>query len=289
MYAEKASLNQGIITALLSTYCIFTSLIFLFVYNERLQTKFLVGIVLMMTCVFLVALPEGGEGQVSLSLEQLYYSRLAIGLSILISIVISFFILVSRYWTEKYGYNTVDFNVDSIMLMGLMEIGFYIQHQLAVGYTFDTFAIGVAGCFFQIAGIFLLTYATTYGLAGPASSMVQVQGLVHTILGAIVMGVYPSGIQWLGILCSISGAVVMSLDLPCGRKHRSVQEAACEADVYVKYLSQSDEEALEYASARDRKPKLDENNYSPAMASEATMDLSDSSYKSLMAQPKKKK
>jgi len=57
MYAEKASLNQGIITALLSTYCIFTSIIFLLVFNERLQTKFLVGIVLMMSCVFLVALP----------------------------------------------------------------------------------------------------------------------------------------------------------------------------------------------------------------------------------------
>lgn len=127
MYAEKASLNQGIITALLSTYCIFTSIIFLAVFNERLQTKFLVGIILMMSCVFLVALPSGGD-KLSLTLEQLYYSRLAIALSIVISVVISLFILVSRYWTEKYGYNTVDYNVDSIMLMGLAEIGFYIRH-----------------------------------------------------------------------------------------------------------------------------------------------------------------
>lgn len=64
----------------------------------------------------------------SMTLEQLYYSRLAIALSILISVVISLFILVSRYWTETYGYNTVDFNVDSIMVMGLLEIPFYISH-----------------------------------------------------------------------------------------------------------------------------------------------------------------
>ena len=127
MYAEKASLNQGIITALLSTYCVFTSIIFLAVFNERLQTKFLVGIILMMSCVFLVAMPSGGD-EMSLTVEQLYYSRLAIVLSIMISLVISLFILVSRYWTETFGYNTIDFNVDSIMVMGLVEIGFFIEH-----------------------------------------------------------------------------------------------------------------------------------------------------------------
>ena len=93
---------------------------------------------------------------------------------ILIAIVISLFILVSRYWTDKYGYNTTDFNVDSIMVLGLMEIGSFIKHYQSVGYSMHTILIGVSACFSQIAAIFLLTYATTYGLAGPASSMVLV-------------------------------------------------------------------------------------------------------------------
>ena len=96
-------------------------------FNERLQTKFLVGIILMMSYMFVEAQPSGGD-KFSFNLEQLYYSRLAIVLSIVISVVISLFILVSRYWTKKYGYNTVDFNFDSIKVMGIVEIRFYIRY-----------------------------------------------------------------------------------------------------------------------------------------------------------------
>lgn len=98
-------------------------------------------------------------------------------LSILISLVISLFILMSRYWSENYGYDSADFNVDSIILMALVEIDLFGRHDLvirnlSVAYSTHTLFIGASAFFFQIAAIFLFTYATTYGLAGPASSMV---------------------------------------------------------------------------------------------------------------------
>ena len=52
------------------------------------------------------------------------------------------------------------------------------------------------------------------------------------------MAIYPTGVQWLGILFAISGAIVMSLDLNCCNGYKKVplsQENQYEADVYVKY------------------------------------------------------
>jgi multidrug transporter EmrE-like cation transporter len=39
-----------------ATYCVFTSIIFYLLFNEKLKVKFLVGIGLMVACVTLVAL-----------------------------------------------------------------------------------------------------------------------------------------------------------------------------------------------------------------------------------------
>ena len=55
-YAKEAELNQGLITAMFATYCVFTSIIFYMIFNEKLRVKFLVGIALMVSCVVLVAL-----------------------------------------------------------------------------------------------------------------------------------------------------------------------------------------------------------------------------------------
>ena len=55
-YAKQADLNQGLITAMFATYCVFTSVIFYLLFNEKLKMKFLLGIALMVSCVVLVAL-----------------------------------------------------------------------------------------------------------------------------------------------------------------------------------------------------------------------------------------
>jgi len=61
-YAEMAGLNQGLITALFSTYCVHTTVIFYFVFGEKLKLRFVFGIVLMVACVLLVAYSKmGGE------------------------------------------------------------------------------------------------------------------------------------------------------------------------------------------------------------------------------------
>ena len=58
--------------------------------------------------------------------------------------------------------------------MGLIEIGFFINHQQNVGYSLRAIICGIGASFGQIIGTLLMIYASTYGLAGPSSAMVQV-------------------------------------------------------------------------------------------------------------------
>ena len=60
-------------------------------------------------------------------------------------------------------------------------------------------------------------YSATYGLAGPASAMVQSQCIVQTILAAVFLGAIPSTMDIIGICCAITGAVVMSVDFDLSR------------------------------------------------------------------------
>jgi hypothetical protein len=86
--------------------------------------------------------------------------------------MISIFISISRYWSQVHGYKSIDFTVDTFLCMGLIEIVFFIQHQMNVGYTVKAIICGVGASFGQIMGTLLMIYASTYGLAGPSSAMV---------------------------------------------------------------------------------------------------------------------
>lgn len=59
----------------------------------------------------------------------------------------------------------------------------------------------------------LMIYSATFGLAGPASAMVQSQCVVQTILAAVFLHDIPKPLDIVGIACAITGAVVMSIDI----------------------------------------------------------------------------
>ena len=112
----------------------FTSVIFYFLFNEKLQLKFIVGIGLMLNCVVLVCYSKYIESQaVQIDIletdeNQTYNSIMAIFLGILTPSFISIFISVSKYWTQIHGYRSIDFTVDAFLCMGILEVGFFIHH-----------------------------------------------------------------------------------------------------------------------------------------------------------------
>ena len=206
-YASKAGLNQGIITALFATYCIFTSVIFRFLFKEKLELKFLFGIFFMMTCVAIISLQslDFSEG---LDLDAVF----ALSFGLLAPFLISVSISISRYWTVNYNYKSFDFTIDTFLTIALYEIGFFIHANEVQPYTFEQLSFGIAASVFQITGTLLMIYAATYGLAGPASAMVQSQCVIHTILVAVFLEEYPTILSCIGILCAIIGAIIMTVD-----------------------------------------------------------------------------
>ena len=81
----------------------------------------------MLACVAFVAYPKPRldcrrpEGNP----PEFYY---ALGFGILAPLLISIFISVSKYWTINYGYKSQDLTIDSFMLIGLLEILFFIDY-----------------------------------------------------------------------------------------------------------------------------------------------------------------
>ena len=99
-------------------------------------------------------------------------ASIAISLGLLTPFLISISISVSRYWTVHHGYNSIDFSVDTFMLMGFIEIFMFGRYEMNQGYTLIQFVTGFAASCGQIAGTCLMIYASTYGLAGPSSAMI---------------------------------------------------------------------------------------------------------------------
>lgn len=151
--------------------------------------------------------------EINLYIDKKSSATIAISLGLLTPFLISIFISVSRYWTYHYGYDSIDYSIDTFLVMGLVESYFFVHHATTIGYSIQVFISGFIACCAQIIGTCLMIYASTKGLAGPSSAMVQVQGLIHTLLSVVFLKVYPSRMQQVGLLCAILGAFVMSVDL----------------------------------------------------------------------------
>ena len=147
-YATKADLNQGIITAFFATYCIFTSVIFRFLFKEKLEFKFLIGIFFMLACVTIISLQSLGEGDGELNVNAVY----ALSYGLLAPFMISISISISRFWTMNYGYKSFDYTIDTFLAISFAEIGFFVYFNnnvnLGQGYTVEQLSFGIAASLF---------------------------------------------------------------------------------------------------------------------------------------------
>jgi drug/metabolite transporter (DMT)-like permease len=199
-----------------SVYCVFISVLFYFLFNEKLAIRHGIGICLMLACVGFIALSkesaqttiedDTNEGEVINKL-------LAVGFGLCVPVFITWFITASRYWSVTHKYHSFNYTVDTLLMMGVLEVPFFILHWVSFGYSLYVLVVGVIASFCQIAGTCLCIYAATNGLGGPSSAMIQVQGLIHTILSATVHGIVPNFLQCMGIFCALFGAFVMSVDV----------------------------------------------------------------------------
>ena len=167
----------------------------------------------MLACVACISLSNLGGGKINMD------AVLALCFGIFAPFMIAITISVSKYWTMNYGYNSKDFTIDTFLCMGLLEVGLCIKFEASdpVGYDFKQISFGIIAAIFQILGTLLMFYSATYGLAGPASAMVQSQCIIQTILAAVFLGAIPNTLDVIGMCFAITGAVVMSVDFDFSR------------------------------------------------------------------------
>jgi len=222
------------------------------IFNEKLKSKYVIGILMMLVCVGLVSNPVGAN-KVSLDQDMNYQTNVkddylvnfysTIGFGLLAPIMISLFITLSRYWTEHYGYKSQDFTVDTFFIIALVELPFWYQYQTQTGYTLHELAFGMGASFFMVCGTLLMIYASTYGLAGPTSAMVQCQGLVHTLLSAFILGQIPSISAIIGLCFAITGALIMGLEFPC---FKAESETSQQTKDNIQTMNQQKERLIDF-------------------------------------------
>jgi len=64
-------------------------------------------------------------------------------------------------------------------------------------------------------GYFFCTEACTYGKAGPAQALMEMQSVWQLVLEMIVYGNIPTYLQGVGMAIALSGSVVVAVELPC--------------------------------------------------------------------------
>lgn len=195
-----------------ATYCIFTAVFSWIFFGEKLNLKFAIGIGFMMSCVLCIS-AGAFIGNSKLTLREVMHTYWALGYGLLAPLLISISISVARYFTIYHGYSSLSYTIDNFTAIGIIELPFFIYFDYLRPYTFEEVVFGIGAGSFQILGTALMIYASTFGLAGPASAMVQCQALVQIILVSIQFGKIPSGLQIAGVGLAIIGAVIMSVDL----------------------------------------------------------------------------
>ena len=126
--AALMNINQGVIGSLFAMSTIFTTIMFFFIFGQRLEPVYFIGITFMMTCVVLISFSKessSGRLEQGSSSEDMVY---IISLALFTAVTFSLISLVTKAWYVKYKYEAINFGVDSMFLFGLTLLPFCIKY-----------------------------------------------------------------------------------------------------------------------------------------------------------------
>lgn len=134
-FASKSGVNGGIISAIFSSSCVFTIVIFYFKYGHKISVIDSIGTVFIITCVLLIAfggtdgdLKSESQGRIK-TFEELQLEKVNLTLSILFSILSGFVLslnTVSIQYTIYTGFDLDQANYDGNCILGVFFFPFFI-------------------------------------------------------------------------------------------------------------------------------------------------------------------
>jgi len=213
-FAAKSGVNGGIISAIFSSSCIFTIIIFYFKYGHKISMVDAFGTVFILLCVLLIAFGgTGGQSDEVQKTEELIKTErlnliLALALAIISGLTLSLN-TVSIQYTIYTGFDLDQANYDGNLMLGIIFLPFMIYHRDK--YSIGDVFVGTLVILFVTTGIILFSKAIQCGIAGPVQAIENSKTLVQTVLCIIFLGQIPTIMQISGLLTGMIGVISIVL------------------------------------------------------------------------------
>lgn len=173
--AILANVSSAFIISLLSATSIVTSILFYFVFGEKLQRKHVAGIVLMAISVGFIA--NSQEDQ-ELTLTEKAEPSISIAFPVAIALILSTIYAVNSMITRFARYRNIpslQYSADTMLITSSLIISLFLYEQFVSGdpYTLQEAIPVILSSVFMLVGTLCLNVAMAFGKGGPAQAFIQ--------------------------------------------------------------------------------------------------------------------
>ena len=143
MWADKANMHTGVITSLFCTSLIFTIIYFRIFHAQHLQCTDYIGILLVVICVVLISISEGGHGPKPTEVNTLedieeeesnMEKILAVVFAVGTGVIFSTNSIEMHYSAKTQNVGATQMNIDGNFILGVIVFPLYIYEMTAGGH-----------------------------------------------------------------------------------------------------------------------------------------------------------
>lgn len=232
MFAEKSGINPGIISSIFSSTCVFTIIMFYFLYGQKLSLNDWAGTFFIILCVVFISVGGGDSGSEEETVEEATRRMLAgpsarsgpreklspeeanmyLYFSVIAALAAGFVLsvnTVSLQYCVRVGCRIDQANFDGNFLMFMIFFPMYliIEYNSPGTYSMRDLFSGSMDIICITIGVIALGKGLACGNGGPMQAIENQKTVVVTIITAIVFQRMPTVLQICGLVSGIVGVL----------------------------------------------------------------------------------
>ncbi|CAI2373540.1 unnamed protein product [Moneuplotes crassus] len=206
-YAFYAGINQGIISTLFSFTSVFLSIFGWLLFDERINSVQIIGMISMTTSAILYGFSGSGHTQSNGSAVS---SILPILFGLISTIYFTGRSLALKAFCVRYQYSALDFMSISYIICGSILLIPFLTHVINYGVEMSLLKDCIIGGILQETSMIMMYYSISTGYSGPAAALSSIQAPLQTALAAIFLFQVPSPLQVSGLILAMIGSILIS-------------------------------------------------------------------------------
>ena len=131
--------------------------------------------------------------------------------AIVTTFMYSFRTIYVKIFVRNLKFNSFDYITHSYMLSGSIFLPFTVQNMYEHNFNWEIIGLGVSSGVLNGVATFLLFYATSTGVTGPAYALKNIEPIVQALYGHLFLGAYLNINQTFAIILGILGSLTMTL------------------------------------------------------------------------------